>query len=371
MAEKPLGARWLEAVNSKDLEVTSARDALQISGWLDSGSYALNWAMSGRFLRGYPLGATVEIFGDPSTGKSFLVTRALAQAQAQGGVALLDDTEGAYNLEWIGTLGVNADALAYRRSRTVNDHLKTTRQFVGAVRDLIRGKGSDIFQGPAVLACDSLSLLTTEHELEVGLDKRSLDKARELKAFFRIVGGEIVDLPVTHIATSHAIAKIGGFGSSRTTSGGGGPKYQAGIRLDLRAVSKIKKGTQYSGVIVRVVVAKNRVVAPWKEARLAIPFYRPISPLSGLIPTAIDAGVLKPSGQNGLTFQGSDIKAQHFKTKSLFLKQDQEAEKLLVEIPDFLEQADEMLADRYDPQTDDPQDLENAEESETLGSIED
>lgn len=81
---------WRE---KQGLEVRSARDGTALKGWLDSGNYALNWAVSGRLLRGYPLGHTVEIFGDPSTRKSFLVAGALAMAQAVGGVGLLDVAE--------------------------------------------------------------------------------------------------------------------------------------------------------------------------------------------------------------------------------------------------------------------------------------
>ena len=86
---------WLKALKATKLEVKSARDALQVKGWLDTGNYALNWAVSGRFGRGYPLGHSCEIFGDQGTGKSFLVARAMAMAQARNGVALIDDTEGA------------------------------------------------------------------------------------------------------------------------------------------------------------------------------------------------------------------------------------------------------------------------------------
>jgi len=35
---------WLGALEKQGLEVKSARDALQVKGWLDTGNYALNWA---------------------------------------------------------------------------------------------------------------------------------------------------------------------------------------------------------------------------------------------------------------------------------------------------------------------------------------
>ena len=215
--KKVVGDEWLGALGDQGLSVKSARDALAVTGWLDSGNYALNWAISGRLLRGYPLGHCVEAFGDPGTGKSFLLARALGMAQQQGGVAMLDDTEGAYNLEWIGTLGVDADRLAYKRSRTVKDHLEVATAFVKAYKSL----GLTV---PGVLAADSLAQLSTEHELATRLDKKDMSKAAELKAFFRIMAGDLADLPVVYIAANHTIANIGNFFQSRTTPGGGGSR---------------------------------------------------------------------------------------------------------------------------------------------------
>jgi recombination protein RecA len=327
---------WLGALSAQGLKVKSANEGLETKGFLDSGNYALNWAMSGRLLRGYPLGHTVEIFGDPSTGKSLLVARAMAMAQRTGGVALLDDTEGSYNLDWIGALGVDPSKLAYRRSRTVKEHFETARGFVAAMRAMKH-------QGPGVLACDSLSLLSTEHELEVGLDKRDMSKAGELRAFFRLMGAEFVDLPVVHISASHVIANIGNMFQKRTTSGGGGPKYQASIRLDLRTVSKIKNAAKEPiGVLAHVVVDKNRVVAPWKEVRIGIPFVQPISPASGLIPLLVAWGVVEARGQF-LYYRGTKAGRAPGGNKDDTFKQDEQAEALLDRVPELLEETDVIL----------------------------
>lgn len=326
---------WLSALKSQKLEVRSARDALQVRGWLDTGNYALNWAISGQLLRGYPLGHTVEIFGDPSTGKSFLVARALAMAQEQDGVALLDDTEGAYNLEHTTVLGVDVDKLAYRNSRTVKQHLVTAQAFIKACRAVS-------LAAPGVLACDSLAALSTEHELETQLDKRDMSKAAELKAFFRIISGELLDLPVVHLSTNHTIAAIGSLFQTRTTPGGGGSKYAATVRLDMRAVSKIKTGAGYSGAICSVVVEKNRIAAPWKKVRLAIPFEQPISRASGLIPLLCDLGVLVEQGY--FLFYKKERLGRSHKTKERFLTQDEVGEQLLDRYPEILEETDAALA---------------------------
>lgn len=331
---------WFSALEKEGLTVYSARDAAAVIGWLDTGNYALNWAISGRFGRGYPLGHTVEIFGDPSTGKSYLVARAIAMVQAAKGVALLDDVEGAYNVEWIESLGVDADRLAYAHSRTVRDHLQLAGSFFSAYADL-NDKGK--IKGPGLLAVDSLATLSTEHELDTRLEKRDMSKAPELKAFFRIMVGDLYTLPVVHISTNHIIANIGNIWNPRTTPGGGGSKFQASVRIDLRGVSKIKTDTgEIVGVLCRAIIDKNRIAPPWKEVRLAIPFHQPISRASGLIPVLLDLGILTASGQF-LQYQGSKLGLRVYKDKKKVLRQDEEAERLLDTVPEILEAADKYL----------------------------
>ncbi len=333
---------WLSALSQAGLNVKSASDGIVVAGWLDTGNFALNWAISGRFANGYPLGHTVEIFGDPSTGKSFLAARAIAMAQALKGVALLDDTENAYNLEWMAALGVNVNHCAYEHSDTVKDHLKVAQSFIKAYRTLYE---TGNVTGPGVLVCDSLALLSTEHELEVQLDKPDMSKAKAVKAFFRIMVSNLYALPVLHLSTNHVIANIGNPFQKRTTSGGSGSKYQASVRIDLRSPSKIPApdGSGYLGVLCRAVIDKNRLAPPWKEVRLAIPFYRPISRASGLIPLLLELGILTLHGQF-IRYQGKKLGGlRAHKSKKSVLRQDEEGERLLDVVPELLEEADALF----------------------------
>lgn len=324
---------WLSALQGAGVEAQRATEALQIKGWLSTGNYALNWAISGRLCRGYPLGHTCEIFGDPGTGKSFLAARALAMAQEQGGVALLDDTEGAYNAQHSARLGINTDKLAVVSSATVKEHLRVAQGFLKVFADSKYPVG--------VLVVDSLAQLSTEHEQETQLDKRDMTKAAELKATYRLIGNKLNQLPVIHLATNHTIANIGNMFNQRTTPGGGGPKFSATIRLDMRTVSKIKKGTDYSGVICTVFVDKNRIAAPWKRVQMAIPFDKPISPASGLVPVLLGLGVLQEQGQH--LVRGSEKIARAYSSKGNFLEQDESGERVLDMFPDILTETDAAL----------------------------
>lgn len=330
---------WLAALNKQKIEVKAASNALTTKGWLDTGNFALNYAISGRFLLGYPLGHTVEIFGDPSCGKSYLLARAIAMAQAQGGVGLLDDIERAYSLPWLDTLGVNTDELGLPNpcSTTVEEHLKVTQAFIAAFKSGNWPCG--------VVGLDSIAQLTTAHEQKVQLEKKDMSKAIEMKAFFRIVGAPLSDIPVVHISCNHVYDNIGNPFVKRSTSGGKGSRYMATVRLDMRMPNRIKMAKDsmdYWGVLVRIHVDKNRVAPPWKEVSIAIPFHQPISRASGLIRVLTKLQVLAVDGSD-LSYKGESIGRDYNDKPANVIHQDEQGEGLLDKFPEILEEVDKAL----------------------------
>lgn len=346
--------RFFTALQQHGLkDVSIAAEGAKILGYLDTGNFALNWVISNKFYGGWPLGHVTEIFGDPSTGKSYLVARAIAFALSQNGVALLDDTEGAFNAVWAAQkLGVDTTRLAYRRSATVGDHMETVTSFLKALADVIEYQKASKDPkpiGPSILALDSLALLTTAHELEVGLEKKDMTRASEFRTLFRVTGSRISALPVAYIIANHTIANIGDLFNPRTTPGGGGAKFQATVRLDLRKTSRMKSGTQIVGVKVKAYVEKNRLAVPYRVTEMVIPFFEPISPYSGLVPLLLNLGVLTSPGRSlVLKSQGPPVEGQDLldidtkisTNKSDFMKQDQSAKELLERYPKLLEGLD-------------------------------
>lgn len=334
---------FIDAVEDHGLDLRSAREAAEVPAWLHSGNYALNYVMSGRFSRGYPLGHAVEMFGSEGTGKSFLVARAVAEAQEAGGHAVIDDTEGAFNPEWAEkALGVDVDALGLKHSATVENHFDLADQIFGAVQDILE---DDEGFGPFALACDSLSNLSTEDELEGDFGDPGMlgaKRAKLIKRLFRELSKTITSLPVLYMLTSHKISSPDPF-SPDEAPGGGGPKHYASVRLELKSTKKLKRGGDVEGVRIRVHVKKNRLAPPFREVPIVIPYHRPISQYSGLIPLLLEVGFLGQDGHT-LVYDGEDtgIYAQ----KSNPLKREQSAEDLVEEYPEILERADEFFEER-------------------------
>jgi recombination protein RecA len=326
---------FLKNLSKHGLDVRSASDAAKINGWVDTGNYALNWAVGGRFNRGYPLGHTVELYGEPSTGKSYLVLRAIAEVQKGGGHALLDDTEGALNADWASkALGVDVDQLAYYTSGLVKEHFETVDAFLKTVEP--------DEETPYVLALDSLGELTTTHEVESDFDTPDMTKAKKLHSLFRRVGKDLSGRPAVYLVTNHVYEGPGAF-QAKKSSGGRALEFKASVRLSLRRTKQIKSGGEITGVYIRVRVQKNRIVAPFREVEMIIPFNRGISKFSGLIPVLLQLGVVEEDGRR-LAYKGENTGVYTQKTNPL--KQEESAKELVKKYPDILEHADEILADR-------------------------
>ncbi len=272
----------------------------EIRNWVNTGNYALNKVISGDYHKGMPLGRVVEIFGDPSTGKSLLIYHLLANIQKIGGIAILDDTEDAYTKEFGQTIGIDNDELIKLNSLTVEEHFEKVflgwKDSKGKARDsivaMITNKEPNC---PIVVALDSLALLSTKHEQEVLFEKPDMIKAKQIRAGLRMCSKIMRNANILHIISNHVIAKIGVmYGSKKTTPGGSGVPFQASVRLDLSLGSKMKDDNDnVFGVESEVHVVKNKVSAPYKKCLINIQFDKGIVPESGLLDSLVNNGIIK------------------------------------------------------------------------------
>jgi recombination protein RecA len=225
-----------------------------------TGSPQLDEALGG----GLPKGRIVEIYGSESCGKTTLALHAIAQMQKTGGIAAFIDAEHALDPGYAAAIGVDIDSLLVSQPDSGEMALEIVEQLTasGAVN---------------LIVVDSVAALTPTAELEgemgdgyAGLHSKLMSKA------LRRLTSKLNDLNTptcTIIFLNQLRYQIGVvYGSPEITTGGRALKFYASIRLDVRRIQILKKGSEECGIVVKVKVAKNKIAPPYRSAELSLIF---------------------------------------------------------------------------------------------------
>ncbi len=276
---------------------------------ISSGAITLDLALGG----GLPKGRVIEIYGPESSGKTTLALHAVAEVQKAGGVAAFVDAEHALDPTYSAALGVDIENLLVSQP----DNGEAAMEIVD---QLVRSAAVDI------VVIDSVAALVPRAEIEgemgdnqVGLQARLMSKA------LRKVAGNIGKSGCTVIFLNQLRQKIGvTYGSPEVTTGGNALKFYASVRLDIRRIQTLKKGSEGEyGIRAKVKVAKNKVAPPFRVAEFDIIFGLGISSLGCLVDLAEQTGVITRKGAwysyNGDNIgQGRDNTVKYLEENSEF-----------------------------------------------------
>lgn len=289
---------------------------------IPTGSLELDIALG---VGGLPRGRVVEIFGPESSGKTTVALHVIAEAQKMGGTAAFIDAEHALDPVYASNLGVNIDNLLVSQPDTGEQALEITEA-------LVRSGAID------VVVIDSVAALVPRAEIDgemgdshVGLQARLMSQA------LRKLSGAINKTNTVVIFINQLREKVGVmFGNPETTPGGRALKFYSSVRLDVRRVDTLKRGSEMIGNRTRVKVVKNKVAPPFKQAEFDIIYGEGISKEGSILDMAVSENIIDKSGS---WYSYGDIK----------LGQGREnARQYLKDNPEIAKEIEEKVLEKYD-----------------------
>jgi recombination protein RecA len=257
----------LSDLKSKKLSVMFLDDddsPCVVSEWVSTGCLALDAIMGG----GLPVGRLVEIFGDPSTGKSLIASQVAAIAQQMDATVLYIDTETAVSKDMMAEVGVDVSKLLYASPDTVEEVFTI-------IHETIDSKTEIDPDGLLVIIWDSISATSIQQEMEAEYGKATMGRhAGLISQGLRKITRKIAKSSVVFLTINQVREKIGVmFGDNTATFGGKAVSFHSSIRIHLHMSGKIKDSDKHIiGINVRAVVEKNKLAVPYREAILPIYF---------------------------------------------------------------------------------------------------
>jgi len=289
-------------------DITKSIDGLSIgfhdpTDWISTGSYALNYLISGDFHKGVPMGKVTVFAGESGAGKSYFASGNIVKnAQEQGIFVVLIDSENALDESWLQALGVDTDEskLLKLSMSMIDDVAKTISTFMKDYRSMAEE------DRPKVLfVIDSLGMLLTPTDVDQ-FDRGDMKgdmgrKPKALTALVRNTVNMIGSYNVGMVCTNHTYASQDMFDPDDKISGGQGFIYASSIVVAMRKL-KLKedldgnKTSEVNGIRSACKVMKTRYAKPFEGVQVKIPYETGMDPYSGLMDMFEKQGLLVKQG---------------------------------------------------------------------------
>ncbi len=260
------------------IRIGPASEAIEPVEWITTGCLGIDYACG----HGLPLGRSVELYGQPSSGKTTTALQAAAELQrdiidsGRDEHILYLDFEHALDRSYCAALGLDTDHPTFLAAQP-----HSMEQGAEAALQLIS-------TGKIRLSIwDSVAAMAPLSRLEGDFDQRTaaMNKARLMAGLMLQLTPLLHKNNSTAVFINHLMESVDmnarpGMPARVTTPGGKALKFYASLRLEYRQMGSVKtKGTdvltgeianQSAATLVKVKCVKNKVANPFREVEVRI-----------------------------------------------------------------------------------------------------
>ncbi|CCG43337.1 RecA family protein [Magnetospirillum molischianum] len=255
------------------LKTVGGNDEVQeVRGWIDTGYPPLNYAISGSYNGGMPMGRIIEMFGPPSSGKTAIATNVMKNAQKAGGFAMFFDHERSFDKRLAEKMGLDTSPgrFLFKTPRTYEESTTIAIKAAKTIRDA-KALPED---APIVVVFDSLASMIPQSKADKDATDFNMNDntalARATSANFNALALHAEEMNILIIFLNQARTKIGVmFGDPTTTPGGNAPEFYASVRIKLgRSMLTAGTGEDKTKIGQRIGAecVKNKVNRPFLKA---------------------------------------------------------------------------------------------------------
>jgi len=279
----------------------------RIDSFVDTGSMVLNALISGSLYGGVPVGRVTVLAGESKVGKTLFMLKIMANAQKQGLIPVIFDSENAIDDDGAKRLGLDTSKVKYIAVTSIEEARNQIFKFLSSVQE----KG---LQGKFIIGVDSLSNLFSEMDVKrMERDSTSVDtgtKARAMKTLMQTLTNMCGVTRTTCVCTAHVYDNPSEMYPSleKAIPGGKALKYLPSVTVQLARkpvkddggkTIKDERATaqkNFSGIIIRALTVKNRLIRQYLEGEMYLSFATGLDKRYGLLDLLVGMGVVVQSG---------------------------------------------------------------------------
>jgi protein RecA len=277
--------------------------------FISTGSYALNYVISGDYKKGVPIGAITQLRGSSSTGKTLFATTIIKEAQRLGYYTKLLDAENAFSREFALKLGIDPNSLLYSTPETVEEAFDDLETTIKAIREEDK-------ETPIVIVLDSLAVLPSKEEF---LEQKDIDKgksnfetnpmdgalrAKVVGSCLRKANPLLKKYDVCFVIINQIRSKVGVIYGNPDTLASGGKSLEYYLAVDLTTKSNktsdvIRDEKENPiGIEGEVECKKNKCSIPYRTCKFKVEFDKGLDPFFGLLESLVTNNIVT-QGEKG------------------------------------------------------------------------